>query len=104
MIQYPFQLFEKLPSQDADDLRAQLIAIYYEDNPDVMREVTEKAQGDPTKIQVFQDEGINLLLSTDYAYSIDILNKRADDRIAQILVEAMDKYNMELQGTAPQTE
>ena len=93
MINFPWELFEQLPSHDADYLRKNLIAAYFEANPEEMRLVSEKAEGDPNLIDTFQDEKINEILYTDYAYDIETLNRRDNDMIAKLLVEEMDKFN-----------
>jgi len=98
MVQYPHELFRELPTDEADKIRKQLIAIYFEDHPEDMQDIIEGAEGHPDLIAVGQDEKINEVMSVDYGFSVEILNSRDDDRIAELLVEEIDRFNQAGKG------
>lgn len=96
-IYFPYQLFRFLPVRDADKLQDEIQQLYFEQNPGEKRRIIERAKGNPDLVDTYQDEMVNKLVMTDYAYDAAILTKRRDDLVAQRLVEALNEYNLKVE-------
>lgn len=92
-IYIPFEIFNKLPVEEADKLQEELMYLFFKDNPDELQKIIERAEGDSDLIKVYKEEKFNEIMSKEYAFDIDILRKRKDDPIAARLVELVNLYN-----------
>lgn len=97
-IYIPIELFNKLPSEDADSLQMDLMNIYFKNNPDILNRVIQNSEGDPDKLEAEKEKEFEKVMTEDYAFDIDILRRREDDEISQRLVEEIDKYNHSLEN------
>ena len=93
-IYYPYQLFRSLPVNEADKLQEELQQFYFDQNPKDMQRIIERAKGNPDLVETYKDEAFNKIISTDYAYGVNILSRRRKDPLAQKLVEEINNYNM----------
>ena len=103
MIQYPHELFEHLPSHEADALRASLSELYFKAHPDEMNAIVAKSEGDPMLVESFKDEKVTSVVAQEYGFSMDILEQRDSDSVAKLLVQEMNKFNAAEKGIDPVT-
>jgi hypothetical protein len=96
-IYVPFEVFQKLTLEEANKLQIELMYIYFKNNPESLRDIIERAEGDPDLVELYKEDEFNKILSRDYAYDINILKKRKNDEIAEKLVEVINDYNARIE-------
>ena len=92
----PFEIFNRLPAEEADGLQEDLMYIYFKENPDRLQDIIDRAEGDSDLVRIYKEEEFKEILSKDYAYDVSILRKRKNDEIAMRLVEEIDRYNLQI--------
>ncbi|KKL55803.1 hypothetical protein LCGC14_2251750 [marine sediment metagenome] len=95
-VSMPVELFASLPRQDADNFQEELMKIYYDDHPDVLRKLDDVAEGDTVLLELKKEEFFQTVMSEEYAFEVDILAQRKDDKIAQLLVDKIYAYNSQV--------
>jgi len=96
-ITLPIELFESLPSRDSDNLQEELMDIYYNENPDVLKSLVSVSGDDINLLQLKKEQKFQNVMNSDYAFEVNNLRERADDEIATRLVEEIDKYNAQVE-------
>ena len=95
-VNLPVELFASLPRQDADDFQEELMGIYYDSNPDVLRKLTDASEGDVNLLELKQEEYFQTVMAEEYEFEVDILAQRQNDEIAQLLVDKIYEYNAQV--------
>ena len=97
MIRYPHELFSQLPVSESQKIAEKLMSIYYSDKPEILQSIVDRANGNSDLIEVYKDEEFSEVLQKEYSYDIDILSNRINDPLADMLVEEINKYNIQLE-------
>jgi hypothetical protein len=95
-IYVPFEVFRKLPVEEADKIQNDLMNIYFKDNPDALRSIIDRSEGDGDLVEVYKEDEFNKIMTRDYAYDTNILRRRKNDPIANRLVELIDNFNLQI--------
>ncbi len=94
-ITLPIELFGNLPSKDAEALQDDLKNIYFEDHPEVLRMLVGASENNDDMLELKKDEWFTKVVNDEYAFDVEILSQR-NDKIAERLVEEINKYNQQV--------
>jgi len=95
-ITLPIELFENLPSRDSDNLQEELMSIYYEENPGVLKNLVTVSGDDVNLLQMKKEQKFMDTMNSEYAFEADVLRERPDDEIAMMLVQEIDNFNSQV--------
>ena len=94
-ISTPIELFENLPRKESDKLLEELMDIYYDENPAILKNLTEVSGDDVGILNLKKEQKFQQMMNEEYAFDVDILRER-NDEIALILVDSIDQYNVQV--------
>ena len=96
-ISLPQELFEQLPAKESDLLQKELMDIYFNDNPRDLQQIISVSENDENTIDMKKEMRFNQVLNEDYGFEVEILRGRRNDKISDILVSNIDKYNQQVE-------
>ena len=98
-ISLPSELMNAMPAEEADSLQEILMDIYYTDNPAIQKQLTQVVGGDndPELLELKKEQQFNEFMNTEYAFDVEVLSQRQNDKIAEILVEKINNYNSQVE-------
>jgi len=97
MIQFPYELFNQLPVEESGKLADKMMNIYFTENPNLLQEIIDRAEGNTDLVNLYKEEEFNTILQQEYAYEIEILSNRINDPLAMALVDAINTYNVQIE-------